>query len=117
MTPSTLLGPLLLAVATGQTPEPSPSPTGPVQTIYTVTPGISGFITFFVLALIGWLLFRSLVKHVRRVDQEVLRRERAAAEDGRAADAPVAPGDERTVPAGDERSVPSGDEPGEGPGR
>lgn len=109
MTPSALFGPLLLVVATGQAPEPSPSPTEPVHTIYTVTPGISGFITFFVLALIGWLLFRSLIKHVRRVDQQVLRRERAAAEDGRAADAPV--------PSGDERTVRSGDEPGEGPGR
>ncbi len=72
---SSLLGPILLAVA-DQTPSPSPTPTE--HTIYTVTPGISGFIAFFVLALVGWLLFRSLVKHVRRVDQEALRREQSA---------------------------------------
>lgn len=57
-----------------QTPLPTPAPE---HTIYTVTPGISGFIAFFVLAVIGWLLFRSLVKHMRSVDQERMRREAA----------------------------------------
>ncbi|HLT83431.1 MAG TPA: hypothetical protein VKZ83_04285 [Phototrophicaceae bacterium] len=77
MTSSALLGPVLLAV-TAETPSPPPVPDD--MTIYTVTPGIAGFVTFFVLAVIGWLLFRSLVKHIRRVDHAELRRESTAAE-------------------------------------
>jgi hypothetical protein len=33
-----------------------------------VTPGIGGFLVFFVLGLASWLLYRSFAKHVRRVD-------------------------------------------------
>jgi len=84
---TTLLGPALLAVA-AQTPDPTPSE----MTIYTVSPGIAGFVVFFVLALAGWLLFRSLTKHVRRIDHDELRRERTAQEAG-AQDAAAAPGD------------------------
>lgn len=75
-----LLTPLLLALSAET---PTPPPPDPEMTIYTVTPGIAGFIAFFVLALIGWLLFRSLTKHVRKVDHAGRRRaeEEAAAEE------------------------------------
>ncbi len=102
MIPSALLGPLL-TLASEQTPAPSPSPAE--HTIYNVSPGISGFIAFFVLALIGWLLFRSLVKHMRKVDQEKIRRERQAEEDGGGPD------------AGTAGSGAAADEPGDVPGR
>ncbi|WP_152192418.1 hypothetical protein [Georgenia satyanarayanai] len=75
MTPA-LLAPLVALRA--QTPTP-PAP-DPEMTIYTVTPGIAGFIAFFVLALIGWLLFRSLTRHVRKVEHERRRREESDVE-------------------------------------
>jgi len=74
----TLLAPLLL-VLSAQTPTP-PAP-DPDMTIYTVTPGIAGFIAFFVLAFVGWLLFRSLTKHVRKVEHEGRRRTESEAEE------------------------------------
>jgi len=83
-----LLGPALLAFA-AQTPDPTP----PDMTIGTVSPGIAGFVMFFVLAMAGWLLFRSLVKHVRRIDHDKLREERRAAEEADAHGAGAAPGD------------------------
>ena len=33
---------------------------------YIVSPGIEGFISFLVLAIIAWLLFASLTRHVRK---------------------------------------------------
>ncbi|HLV04265.1 hypothetical protein [uncultured Georgenia sp.] len=111
---SPLLGPLLVLAA--QTPSPSPTPTE--HTIYTVTPGIGGFIAFFALALAGWLLFRSLVKHMRRVDHETLRREQAAAA---AEPGEGGPSGEPT-PSGPDvapgQDAPSGEDaaPGSGPG-
>ncbi|MBD8062563.1 hypothetical protein [Oceanitalea stevensii] len=77
MTP-TLLAPVLL-VLSAQTPTP-PAP-DPDMTIYTVTPGIAGFIAFFVLAFVGWLLFRSLTKHVRKVEHEGRRRTESETEE------------------------------------
>ncbi|HLS49815.1 MAG TPA: hypothetical protein VK024_07450 [Actinomycetaceae bacterium] len=50
-------------------PEPSPSPSNVELTIYTVTPGISGFIVFFILAVVGILLLWSMVRHLRVVDR------------------------------------------------
>lgn len=81
----------LLALA-AQTPEPSP--TDPSLTIYTVTPGISGFLAFFAMALAGWLLFRSMSRRMRNVDQSRRERERADAEEAAAAQPP--PADEAT---------------------
>ncbi|MEE6281307.1 hypothetical protein [Georgenia sunbinii] len=68
------------AVHTAQSPEPTP--TDPGMTLYTVTPGISGFLAFFAVALACWLLFRSLGRQMRRVEQTRLRR---AEEDAAAA--------------------------------
>jgi peptidoglycan/LPS O-acetylase OafA/YrhL len=39
-----------------------------------VTPGIEGFLVFFVLALAAWLLYRSLLKQIRRVDVRAAQR-------------------------------------------
>lgn len=88
MTP-TLLTPLLLALS-AETPTP-PAP-DPEMTIYTVTPGLAGFIAFFVLAFIGWLLFRSLTKHVRKVEHEGRRRTEREAEEPRAEEPKAGPG-------------------------
>lgn len=46
---------------------------------YTVSPGLPGFITFFVLAVAGWLLFRSMTRHMRKVQRRAAQ-ERAAQE-------------------------------------
>lgn len=46
---------------------------------YTVSPGLPGFITFFVFALAGWLLFRSMTGHMRKVRWRAAQ-ERAAQE-------------------------------------
>lgn len=35
---------------------------------YVVSPGLGGFLAFFALALACWFLYRSFVKHMRRVD-------------------------------------------------
>ena len=86
---------------------PTPPPTPEDLTIYNVTPGISGFIAFFVLAIAGWLLFRSLVRHVRKVDMAGAQREREVQEREAAERAELettdAPADEEIVddaPAG-----------------
>lgn len=80
----------LAALLLAQTPAPTPPAPDPEMTIYTVTPGIAGFIAFIVLALAGWLLFRSLTRHVRRVDFEGQRRQEAkrAEDDAAAGDGP-----------------------------
>ncbi|GAB2606853.1 hypothetical protein [Pseudactinotalea suaedae] len=53
----------------------------------TVTPGIEGFLTFFVLAIVVVLLVLSMSKHLRRVDlraaqEEADEADRLAAESG-----------------------------------
>lgn len=47
----------------------SPSPSDDELTIYNVTPGISGFIAFFVLALVAIVLVWSMVRHLRTLDR------------------------------------------------
>ncbi|HLS73134.1 MAG TPA: hypothetical protein VK046_05135 [Actinomycetaceae bacterium] len=93
---------------------PSPPPTPEEFTIYTVTPGISGFIAFFVLALIGWLLFRSLVRHMRKVDMAAAARESAEQEsDGAEGDG--AEGTDDAASASDPAvAAPAGGEPATG---
>ena len=58
-----------------------------------VTPGIEGFLVFFVLALAAWLLYRSLLKQIRRVDVRAAQRReeeaRAAVTVPSVADAPA----------------------------
>lgn len=82
--------PLLATLLLTQTPAPTPPAPDPEMTIYTVTPGIAGFIAFIVLALAGWLLFRSLTRHVRKVGFEGQRRQEAqrAEDDGATGDRP-----------------------------
>ncbi|MDD9205389.1 hypothetical protein PU560_02770 [Georgenia sp. 10Sc9-8] len=46
-------------------------------TVYTVTPGLMGFVWFFIFAVAGYLLFRSLVGHMRRVDHNARARREA----------------------------------------
>lgn len=58
-----------LLLASWSAPEPSPSPSNVELTIYNVSPGISGFIAFFVLAVAGILLLWSMVRHLRIVDR------------------------------------------------
>lgn len=77
------MGEQWLLALVAQTPEPSP--TDPALTLYTVTPGISGFLAFFAMALAGWLLFRSMSRRMRNVDQSRRERERADAEAAAAA--------------------------------
>ncbi|MFC4554064.1 hypothetical protein [Georgenia faecalis] len=69
-----------------ETPTPAPERR---MTIDTVTPGIGGFLAFFALALAAWLLFRSMTKHVRRVDHNA-RMQDAAAQDAAGAGAGAA---------------------------
>lgn len=57
-----------------------------------VTPGMGGFLVFFLLALVSWALYRSLATHMRRVD--VRARRDAEVQEGR--------------PVGVERSGPQG---------
>ncbi len=58
-----------------------------------VTPGIEGFLVFFLLALAAWLLYRSLLKQIRRVDVRAAQRReeeaRAAAPVPSAGEAPA----------------------------
>lgn len=56
-----------------------------------VTPGIGGFLVFFILALASWALYRSLTTHIRRVDVRA-RNLAEAAERRRAADQGAAAG-------------------------
>lgn len=60
---------LAAAVRARAAPGPSPSPSNDELTIYNVTPGISGFIAFFVLALVAIVLVWSMVRHLRTVDR------------------------------------------------
>lgn len=62
-------------------PTPEPTPIDPGFTIYTVTPGISGFLAFFAIAIAGWLLFRSMGRRMRNVDNARRQREIAEAEE------------------------------------
>ena len=100
-----------LLLAAGETPTPPATPEE--FTIYTVTPGISGFIAFFVLALVGWLLFRSLVRHIRKVDMNAAGRERAEQESG--ADPEQADGGATAGGAGDPATGPVVDPQTTGP--
>ncbi|OKL53898.1 hypothetical protein BSZ39_07065 [Bowdeniella nasicola] len=54
-------------------PVPSPSPTEIDR--YLVSPGISGFLTFLVLAVLGWLLFSSFSRHIRKATFHAAERE------------------------------------------
>ena len=65
-----------------------------------VTPGIGGFLVFFLLGLASWLLYRSFTTHMRRVDVRARRlQDEAAAERARRSGRP---GDD-PAPAGDGR--------------
>ena len=62
-----------------------------------VTPGMGGFLVFFALGLASWLLYRSLTRHMRRVDvrSRRLAEEKAADQPGAEATTDTAPGAER----------------------
>ena len=74
-----------------------------------VSPGLGGFLVFFALALVCWLLFRSFSKHLRRVNVRAAAEARAAAQARADMDAAAA-ADEAIVvaPTGD---APTGDAP------
>lgn len=59
----TRVTPAALAQVPGPAPDLDP---------YTVTPGIGGFLVFFALALAAWFLYRSFVRHMRRVQVRAL---------------------------------------------
>lgn len=65
------LAPVLLLVS--QAADEGPRDLAPEQ----VSPGIGGFLVFFLLALASWLLYRSFTTHMRRVDVRA-RRNRTA---------------------------------------
>ncbi|PFG38790.1 hypothetical protein ATJ97_1277 [Georgenia soli] len=76
-----------LLLAASPTPAPAPSEMEPWE----VSPGLIGFLLgFFVLAIAVVPLFRSMAKHMRRVDHN--ERLRQAAEEGAAARAGADPG-------------------------
>lgn len=90
MTPATSAAAFALLPAATEGPD--------LQDPYVVSPGMAGFLVFLVLALACWLLYRSLLTQLRRVDVRArLRAEEAAAARAAAgADAPAGDG-----PAGD----------------
>ena len=66
----------------------------------TVTPGIEGFLTFFVLAIIVVLLVLSMSKHLRRVDLRAAQEEADEADRRAAESAAENPGAEHPDGAG-----------------
>lgn len=66
------IAPLASIAPFAETPGPSPDLDPSV-----VTPGIEGFLVFFVLALAAWFLYRSLLKQIRRVDVRAAQRREA----------------------------------------
>lgn len=54
---------------------PSPSPAPDLDSPWVVSPGIEGFIVFLVLAVAGWLLITSMLRHVRRANFRAAERE------------------------------------------
>lgn len=88
-----MIGTLVLSLATSETEGLDPAK---------VTPGMGGFLVFFILALASWALYRSLTTHMRRVDVRSRNLDEAAArqsaEQGAAAAEPEpedAPGEVR----------------------
>jgi len=65
--PFASLAPFATIAPFAETPAPELDPS-------VVTPGIEGFLVFFVLALAAWLLYRSLLKQIRRVDVRAAQR-------------------------------------------
>ena len=79
-----------------------------------VSPGLGGFLAFFLLAIALWLLMRNMNKRMRRM---TYREEQEAAARAKRGEAPATPGDGRTEgrpadgsdvdgPPGDDRSGP-----------
>lgn len=97
---------LVVGDLAAQTPEPTPTETE--FTIYNVTPGITGFIVFFILAVAGWLLFRSMAKHVRNVDQAKTLEEREASQSPTEEASPGATGATTASGKTDDGAVPGG---------
>jgi hypothetical protein len=66
-----------------------------------VAPGTLGFLVVFGMAAVLTVLFRSMTKHLRKVNQAARRDEEAAASGAQAsaADAPPAPGTGDAAPA------------------
>lgn len=90
--PSAFIAPFASIAPFAETPGPATDLDPSV-----VTPGIEGFLVFFVLALAAWFLYRSLLKQIRRVDVRAAQRRE---EEARAA-VPVPSGAEATaMPAG-----------------
>lgn len=58
-------------IATAVQPSPTPGEIDP----YLVSPGIYGFLTFLVLAILGWLLFSSFTRHIRKANFHARERE------------------------------------------
>lgn len=83
-----------------------------------VTPGIGGFLVFFLLGLASWVLYRSFTTHMRRVDVRARRlHEEEAAEragtSGRPGEAPGPRGDVRDSRSGSDDSPPAPDPGGD----
>lgn len=53
----------------------TPTPVADLDKAWVVSPGIEGFIMFMVLALAGWFLIASMIKHVRRANFRAEERE------------------------------------------
>lgn len=86
MTPATSAAAFVLLPAATEGPD--------LQDPYVVSPGMAGFLVFLVLALACWLLYRSLLTQLRRVDVRArLRAEEAAAARAAAAGADGPAGD------------------------
>lgn len=80
--------------------DPTPSPTPDLTDPWFVSPGIEGFLMFFVVAVATILLIRSMLKHVRKANFRAAEREEELY-------GPAVPGD--AVDAGGPESSP-GDE-------
>lgn len=53
----------------------TPVPAADLDKPWVVTPGIEGFLMFLVLALAGWFLIASMLRHVRKANFRAAERE------------------------------------------
>ena len=97
------------------------TPAADLDKAWVVSPGIEGFIMFMVLALAGWFLIASMLRHIRRANFRAEEREAelyGPADGGSGApggdDVSVTPGGDAITTAGDDVATPGWSRPADG---